>query len=374
MSSPSTRARKLFLSLCVACVLAVAVFAVVRRSRLAPDRNPPIAASQTKPLPVSKAAAAPQPHETVTAELPSKEERPSIPARTPSPLIYFRANALNDSYGKLAVSQIDALDQVRYASSMTCDRVHFSGSKGVCLASDRGVFTTYSAVMFDDQLRPGWSRKLNGIPSRVRVSPSGRLAAITVFLSGHSYTSASFSTETTILDTSSGEALIDLEKFSVTRNGSPFQSPDFNFWGVTFARDENRFYATLSSKGKTYLVKCDLAKRTAEVIHEDVECPSLSPDNSRIAFKKRTGPITWRIWLLDLKTLTETPLNETRNVDDQVEWLDANHVLYALPEDLKASSPTTDVWSLSIDSAGAPELLVKGAFSPAVVQRQVQTR
>ena len=59
-----------------------------------------------------------------------------------------------------------------------------------------------------------------------------------------------------------------------------------------------------------------------EVQQEGVECPSLSPDGTRIAFKTRSdsgvGPITWRIAVLDLATSEVTELAETRNVDDQV--------------------------------------------------------
>lgn len=369
MSSPNRHSRNLFLSLCAGCVLAVAIFAALKTFRIPTSQSEAIPSGKTSKA-IKTEAATDQPVEAAKTQRPVTASALPIKARALSPLLYFRVNALGDNYGRLAVAPVDALNQVRYASDLSCDRVHFSGKKGVCLTSDRGVFTTYSAVAFDEQLRPGWTKKLNGIPSRVRVSPSGRLAAITIFLSGHSYTSASFSTETTIVDLRSGDVLTDLEKFSVSRDGSPFQSPDFNFWGVTFAHDENRFYATLSSKGKTYLVECDLAKRLARVIHEDVECPSLSPDNSQIAFKKRTGPITWRIWLLDLKTLKETPLGEARNVDDQVEWLDPDHVLYALPKDLKASGPTTDLWALPVRGENPPEILVKGAFSPAVVRSE----
>ena len=38
----------------------------------------------------------------------------------------------------------------------------------------------------------------------------------------------------------------------MTRDGKPFDKIDFNFWGVTFSRDERRFHATLSSGGKFY--------------------------------------------------------------------------------------------------------------------------
>jgi hypothetical protein len=315
---------------------------------------------------------------------------PALKAKPAGGLLYLRVNASSDTFGRLAVASINALDKAHYLGELSCARVHFGGGTGVCVAreviSNQGrdqigfadafrswlmSFTGYSAVMFNEQLQPGWSIKLNGLPSRVRVSPSGRLAAITVFLSGHSYASLKFSTQTTIIDVGSGKVLTDLETFSVTRSGEAFQSPDFNFWGVTFAHDENHFYATLWSKGKTYLVECDLAKHMANVIYEGVECPSLSPDNTRIAFKKRTVaigvPITWRICLLDLKTLTDTPLGETRSIDDQVEWLDNDHVLYAFSENESGSSASADIWVLPADPNGSPRLLLKGAFSPAVV-------
>src|SRR6185295_8267405 len=107
---------------------------------------------------------------------------------------------------------------------------------------------------------------------------------------------------------------------------------------VTFARNSNTFYATLKTDGKTYLVKGDLGLRKLTVLHENLECPSLSPNNRLIAFKKRTGPdlAPWRIYVLDLATMVEHPIEgETRSVDDQLEWLDDEHVLYGM----RRSSP-----------------------------------
>jgi hypothetical protein len=363
---------------------------VVQRSRQ--QTASPQAETSAPPPPASK----PQTPETAPgslpkAETPSKEEKKgeekkevakketvheaapppaAAPAAVPPrKLLYFRANALGDNYGKLAVAPLDALDRPQFSPELACDRVHFSNGKGVCLASDRGVFTTYSAVLFDRNLRRvGWTIPLNGIPSRTRVSPTGRLAAITIFLSGHSYASLAFSTQTTIVEIATGKTLVDLEKFSVTRDGVPFQSPDFNFWGVTFQKDDNRFYATLWSKAKTYLVECKLAERSAKVIHEGVECPSLSPDNTRIAFKKRMpgNRVIWRIYLLDLKTFAETPLGETHNVDDQVEWLDNDHILYALSDNPGGASASTNVWVLPAKADGVPQILRKGGYSPSV--------
>ena len=73
------------------------------------------------------------------------------------------------------------------------------------------------------------------------------MGAITVFVTGqaHGYAGSSFSTKTTILDMASGDVLGDLEQFTTWRDGSRFAAADFNFWGVTFTRDSNVFYASL---------------------------------------------------------------------------------------------------------------------------------
>ena len=130
----------------------------------------------------------------------------------------------------------------------------------------------------------------------------------------------------------SGRKVANLEDFAVTREGRRITAIDVNFWGVTFARDSDRFYATLATGGKTYLIEGSIEARTARVLHENVECPSLSPDGTRIAYKRRTGSATtpWRLTVLDLATMRETPLAETRSVDDQAEWVDDDTVAYGV--------------------------------------------
>lgn len=209
---------------------------------------------------------------------------------------------------------------------------------------------------------------LTGEPSRVRVSPDGQLAAATVFESGHSYSEHGFSTRTTIFDLASGTPLGDLEAFQARRDGKDFRAVDFNYWGVTFARDSDSFFATLDTDGVSYLVKGTARGRSVEVVKTDVECPSLSPDNTRIAFKRRVGARSrgwWQLAVLDLATLTETVLtNETRSVDDQVEWLDDERVVYHL----SSSSTAADLWAMRVDNTRSPERILTGAYSPAVIR------
>lgn len=395
MSRPNQRRTIAFLVLCVGCIAAIVLYGLwTLRGRRSPGAATTTSApvTGTGPPPPSTPAPAPPQDQPATATATSpttaKPERSAGSGKaTATPpttevkpaLLYFESNALGDNYGKVAVAAFPDLAQRHYAADLFCDRVHFSGGQGICLHADRGSITKYYAIGFNDRMQRTWSFKLNGLPSRARVSPSGKLAAVTVFLAGQSYASLDFATQTSILNAATGEMVVpDLEDFSVTRNGAEFKAKDFNFWGVTFAQDENRFYATLWTKGNTYLVAGDLAKHTAQVIHDNVECPALSPDNRRIAFKNRSvggllqgRRITWRITLLDLKTGAETPLAETRSVDDQVEWLDNDHILYALSENEKGASASTDVWVLPTKPDGTPEVLLKGGFSPAVVRKSV---
>jgi hypothetical protein len=67
-----------------------------------------------------------------------------------------------------------------------------------------------------------------------------------------------------------GKRLANLEQFTTFRDGKRFKSIDFNFWGVTFARDSDRFYATLSTRGKTYLVEGNVRARRMRVLTENV--------------------------------------------------------------------------------------------------------
>lgn len=287
------------------------------------------------------------------------------------PSMVFRSNEPGDAYGRVAIAPLARPGAQPKVTDLRCDRVAVAGGRGICLQSDRGVVTTYKAVLFDAaSFRPLHELELAGTPSRARMSPDGRYAAYTVFVSGHSYSQGGYSTRTAILDVEKGKEIAELETFEVLRDGRRIDAADFNFWGVTFGRDPNRFYATLGTGGKTFLLEGDVARRELKILRDGVECPSLSPDGKRIAFKQRAGgglgPVRWRVAVLELSDATVRTLSETRNVDDQVMWLDDATVLYGLPR--KASgSATTDVWAVRADGGGAPRRYLKGAWSPAPV-------
>ena len=296
--------------------------------------------------------------ESLAASAPptTKVESSGLDAVVTEPHVLFRSTAYGDSYGRLSLIGVDDLAGARVTSDVTCDRVAGAADRVICLSADRGLLTTYKVTLLDDHLRQVAELPLEGIPSRARISSGGTYAAATSFVSGDSYAAASFSTRTVVYDARSGVAVANLEDFAVTKDGESFESVDFNFLGVTFVGDGPGFFATLGTGGHQYLVRGDVSARTATVLRDGIECPSLSPDGTRIAFKKRSddgGAVRWRISVLDLSTLEEHPLAEDRSVDDQVAWLDDHTLLYALPRS-SSGSAVTDTWQVPADGSGAP--------------------
>jgi dipeptidyl aminopeptidase/acylaminoacyl peptidase len=275
------------------------------------------------------------------------------------PFLVYQHVARDAHYAEVAVAPVDRPGAPPTFTGLVCERVYFAAARGLCLIpKQEALGSAARARVFGLDFRPLRTARLDGIVSRARVSPSGRFGASTTFVTGHSYQDAGFSTSTSLIDMERGKVLANLEDFDVTRNGKAFDAIDFNFWGVTFTRDDRRFYATLQTSGDIYLVEGDVETRKARVIDKGVECPSLSPDERRIAFKKRRGN-RWRLSVLELASGRETPLAETRSVDDQVEWLDDSRILYGLAGDL---------WVVQADGGGRPRLYLEDALSPAVVR------
>ncbi|MFF3610881.1 TolB family protein [Streptomyces sp. NPDC002580] len=257
----------------------------------------------------------------------------------------------------------------RTASAVKCLRFYAASGTGVCLQAVHGtVRDTYRAVVLDAELRERARYDVPGIPSRARVSPNGRYVAWTAFVGGDSYAGTNFSTRAAIVDTRTGELTPSLEAYRVVKDGRTYHAADVNFWGVTFAADDRTFYATMATHGTTHLVRGDLDARTVTTLRANVECPSLSPDGTRIAFKKRVKGLPrdapWRLYVLDLRTGRETPLAEPRSVDDQAVWSDGHTLVYALPGDYGA-----DLYAVPSNGTGEPRRISTAAVSPAYVGR-----
>lgn len=332
--SETTRARRVwtFVALCVAAAVLVGGYAAMSMRRAAPDTTGNAAALLTAP-----------------------------PGRP-----YLLAQSTGErAWRRLVLAPLDAPAGPVFATSLICDRAYFAGGRGICLVEEPGISGPPSvADVFDERFTRLHRIELTGIPSRARVSMDGRRAGVTVFETGHSYSEGGFSTRTSIIDLVEGRSLGDLEQFTVFKDGRRFRAVDFNFWGITFAADSDRFYATLATGGVKYLVEGSVDRRETRVIRTGVECPSLSPDDTRIAYKSMTTGGEWQLRVYNLTSGADIALtSETRSVDDQVDWLDNDHVMYSM-----ISTNGADIWSLRVDDREAPMLLMPAASSPAIVR------
>jgi hypothetical protein len=298
------------------------------------------------------------------ANAPAVNTGGDVGALRTTPHVVFRSTAVGPDYGKVAMVPLTDPDGPRAFTPAACERVYATAVDAVCLSAERGLVTTYKARLLDDEWQTSRELPLSGIPSRTRLSRDGSLVATTTFVFGDSYANpGQFSTRTLVTRTDGAE-LGDIEQFKLVVEGRTVTAADKNMWGVTFL-DDDKFYATAASGGKTWLVEGSLAKRTVTALRGDVECPSLSPDGTRIAFKKH-GDLPagqWRLAVYDLRTGVEKVLDDVHNIDDQAEWLDNETVLYGLSRD-----SSSDIWQVPADGSGAPQVFIPDAWSPAVVR------
>lgn len=297
---------------------------------------------------------------------PAREAAAPVETPVGGQQLLFRITALGPGYGHLGLAPLsDPAGTVRQIA-LVCERVHMANGHGICLSADRGAVTTYSATLFDADFRVLHTLPLRGAPRRARVSPDGRRGAITVIATGDSFEGGGASMRTSIIDMATGMTIEQLETFTVDKGVASFQPAGVSFQAVTFPHEGDRFYAALQAGGRAHLVEGDLGARTARIIVEDIDNPSLSPDDRRIAFTRRlanAGP-GMRLHVLTLEGRSVTPLAEMQAVDDQVEWMADGRILYALPH----GSGSSAVWSVASDGTGQPTLVRADAYSPTVAR------
>jgi hypothetical protein len=249
------------------------------------------------------------------------------------------------------------------ATSLHCQRFYQAGNTMLCLRlSEPGP--DYEAAVLDTDGNLVKTVYLLGIPSRARVSASGRIVSWTDFTNGDSYgIPGGFSTRTGYYDRKTGQSIDSLETFTVFIDGRQESRANFNFWGMTVANDDRTFYATLGSGNDTWLVRGDIVTHTVHTVHTNAECPSLAPDQKHVAYKKRNAQGVWQLFVLDLSSGRETLIPGTLGVDDQAAWLDDHTLAYALGTGNPNVPPS--IYTSAADGTGKPQLKVRDASSPS---------
>jgi hypothetical protein len=288
-------------------------------------------------------------------------------------LLIFRSREGGPNDRRMAAQALGDEGAGRILFNPRCERIAASALYIVCLGRSRDVLRPYQSTLFDHDLRELGSVLLNGSPSRTRVSPDEKYFATTSFVVGDSYSDDVFSTRTFLHRIGAGDVALgtgdNVEDYELILNQEVYRFPDKNVWGVTFVPGQDRFFATVSMSGHRYLVDANIRERRMLALRDNVECPSLSPNGLRIAYKKRIRDgqiVAWRFRIFDVVTGSDTELGETRSIDDQIAWLDDDHVLYGVP---RPDGKGADIWSAPING-GPPVMLVANGDSPTVIGRK----
>lgn len=282
------------------------------------------------------------------------------------PFLIFRTLEPHDAHGRVAMLALRPGENTRYISNLSCARVHYARGSGVCLVQEQSNDRAeYAAYVFDRRFSRQARIVLRGIPTRARVSPDGRRASITTYAEEESPAGERLATESIIIDVRSGRVLADVRDFQIDHDRLPPLTGPIDVSSVAFEPDGDRFFATISTATERHLVAGSVDAHRLTSIRSGVANEALSPDGRHLIIKRLIGERGfWQLAVIDLHTWAERDLNQgSRSVDDQVEWLDNDHVIYH-----DVSGETTAIWMLPIDGTNGPEVLVSGAFS-ATTQR-----
>src|SRR5262249_29886893 len=129
------------------------------------------------------------------------------------------------------------------------------------------------------------------------------------------------------------------------------------------------FFVTAYFDGVPHLAKGSVGRRQIQAVAPKVECPSLSPDGTRIAFKRRISETAWAPAVMELATLKVRGFSVPQSVDDQIEWIDDHTLVYEVVDRPLVGSAKVDLHSLDIRSDTPTQALwMEDARSPTFIR------
>lgn len=291
----------------------------------------------------------------------------AAPASAAGPRLLVRVSGAGDDAGRLDLVGA-ASGQLLSSLPLRCDRVHNGAAVIACLRIVPGQGMKLDLA--DRQARVTGTLSFPNVlmASRVRVSPDGAVVALTGFSAGHTYIGTDFSTRTYLVDAVKRRVLADVSMFKVIEaDGLSLAARRINVWGITFdPKLAGRFLATVGAGGGVFLAAGDIKARTLTLMRADMECPSLSPDGRKVAFKRRNGAGGWWPAVYELATGREWVMKDSRSIDDQIEWIDEATIAYELAQAGSGDLAGTDVIVRKADGSGTAAALRKNAGSPSL--------
>ena len=126
------------------------------------------------------------------------------------------------------------------------------------------------------------------LPSRARISPNGTFSAVTAFVSGACYADIAAETTTlvTIDEIESTRSVRGANQFTIDSGEARFNNLNPQYWGITFAADEDEIYLTGFFGDRPEIMHGTLNDIVIEPTDWVGSCLSLSPDGKTWSLRK----------------------------------------------------------------------------------------